>query len=251
MLRTWPSLAHRARVLIDVTRTWPASLRGHLSMQALGEVVLAGLLLATLAFSPRDGVPAEDAGTRLLASYREPPSIGLTLPGISSLSKWAKTTGATITASALVPKARPVQLLIPSMRVNRPVEAVGVNRSGILDLPLNGWNAGWYKNSSVPGAPGDSVIQGHAGLPGEPMLFGNLFRLKAGDKIIIVLADGSQRLFLVQSMAVVPIGTFPPGIADLNGPPRLTLLTCTGHFDKDMKYYTERLVLEASYAGIA
>ena len=51
-------------------------------------------------------------------------------------------------------------------------------------------------------------------------------------------------------MAVVPIGTVPPGIADASGPPRLTLLTCTGHFDQNQKYYTERLVLQASYAGI-
>jgi LPXTG-site transpeptidase (sortase) family protein len=224
----------------------------------LAEAVLAGLLVATLAFSPRDGVPTDDSMvalpsesvTRLLASTMAPTSIGMILPGMSDRSSWAKITGKRATANALIPKAPPVQLLIPSLKVNRPVEGIGVNRNGVLDLPVNGWNAGWYKGSPVPGAPGDAVIQGHAGLPNEPMLFGNLFKLKQGEKIIIVLADGSQQLFLVQSMSVVPIGTAPPGIADPSGPPRLTLVTCTGHFDKDKKYYTERLVLEATYAGI-
>jgi LPXTG-site transpeptidase (sortase) family protein len=222
--------------------------------RVLGEIVLAMLLLATLAFSPRDGVRVDEnfawpteSITRFAPSVSEEPSFGLTLPGVRSLSERARAAGVAFTNQALIPTAPPVQLLIPSMRVNRPVEAVGVNRNGVLDLPSNGWNAGWYKGSPVPGAPGDAVIQGHAGYPGEPMLFGNLVRLTRGDKIIIVLADGSQQFFLVESMAVVPIGT--GHVVDLGGPPRLTLLTCTGHFDQNQKYYTQRLVLQASYAG--
>ena len=246
------------RTLPSSVQTRAASVRGRLSTQVLGQIALGALLLSALAFSPRDGAPVDDQvawptepATRLAAATLEPTSIGLTLPGMSNFSAWAKSTGSEITAKALIPTAPPVQLLIPSMRVNRPVEGIGVNRYGVLDLPVNGWNAGWYKDGPVPGAPGDAVIQGHAGLPGEPMLFGNLYRLKQGDKIIIVLADGSRRLFLVQSMSVIPIGVTPPGIADPSGPPRLTLLTCTGNFDKEKKYYTQRLVLEASYAGTA
>ena len=276
MMRTWPSVAQRvrasARVLgglahtwsssirsrfasqVQTVRTWPALARGHMPTRVLGEIVLAMLLLATLAFSPRDGVRVDEnfawpteSITRFAPSVSEEPSFGLTLPGVSSLAERARAAGVAFTNKALIPTAPPVQLLIPSLRVNRPVEVVGVNRNGVLDLPSNGWNAGWYKGSPVPGAPGDAVIQGHAGYPGEPMLFGNLVRLTRGDKIIIVLADGSQQLFLVESMAVVPIGT--SHVVDLGGPPRLTLLTCTGHFDQNQKYYTQRLVLQASYAG--
>jgi hypothetical protein len=36
----------------------------------------------------------------------------------------------------------------------------------------NLWNAGWYKGGPVPGAPGDAVIEGHAGYPNAPLLFG-------------------------------------------------------------------------------
>ena len=276
MMRTWPSVAQRvrasARVLgglahtwsssirsrfasqVQTVRTWPALARGHMPTQVLGEIVLAVLLLATLAFSPRDVVRVDEnfawpteSITRFAPSVIEEPSFGLTLPGVSSLAERARAAGVAFTNKALIPTAPPVQLLIPSLRVNRPVEVVGVNRNGVLDLPSNGWNAGWYKGSPVPGAPGDAVIQGHAGYPGEPMLFGNLVRLTRGDKIIIVLADGSQQFFLVESMAVVPIGT--GHVVDLGGPPRLTLLTCTGHFDQNQKYYTQRLVLQASYAG--
>src|SRR2546430_469840 len=81
----------------------------------------------------------------------------------------------------------PVMLLIPSLNVHRPVEAVGVTRAGVMRLPTNSWNAGWYKGSPVPGAPGDAVIEGHAGYPGQPMLFGRLVNLRPGAEIIVVL----------------------------------------------------------------
>ena len=152
---------------------------------------------------------------------------------------------------ARIPTAHPVQLLIPALDVHRAVENVGVNSAGVLKLPVNAWNAAWYGGSPVPGAPGDAVIEGHAGYPGQPMIFGRLVSLKPGDRIIVVLADGTRQLFLVDSMSRVAIGTAPPGMAEPYGPARLTLITCTGYFDKGSYSYSQRLVLEASYAGPA
>jgi len=150
-----------------------------------------------------------------------------------------------------IPTAAPVQLLIPALDVHRAVERVGVDRAGVLNLPLNAWNAGWYAAGPVPGAPGDAVIEGHAGYPGQPMIFGRLAVLKRGAHIIVILADGTRQLFLVDSITAVPVGSAPPGMAEPYGPPRLTLITCTGHFDENSYSYSRRLVLEASYAGPA
>jgi sortase (surface protein transpeptidase) len=155
-----------------------------------------------------------------------------------------------VSYKVLIPKAPPVQLLIPSLDVHRPVEAVGVDRSGVLNLPVNFWNAGWYYGGPVPGAPGDAVIEGHAGFPGEPLIFGKLLTLRQGDRIVVVLGDGTRRLFLVESMAKVPVGTAPAGMGEPYGLPRLTLITCTGYFNKNSYSYSERLVVEASYAGL-
>jgi len=144
-----------------------------------------------------------------------------------------------------------VQLLIPLLDVHRAVEKIGVDQFGTLNLPVNAWNAGWYKGGPVPGAPGDAVIEGHAGYPGQPMIFGKLATLRRGDRIVVVLSDGSRRLFLVVSMRSVPAGSAPSGLAEPSGPPRLTLVTCTGHFDKKSFWYSDRLLLEATYAGLA
>ena len=150
-----------------------------------------------------------------------------------------------------VPSSPPVMILIPNLNVHRPVEPVGVDHSGTMNTPQNFWNAGWYRGGPVPGAPGDAVIEGHAGSPAQPLLFARLHLLRSGDKIVVVLADGSRRLFLVDSLAIWPAGTSPPGMGEPYGEPRLTLITCTGPFDGRYQTYADRLAVEASYAGLA
>jgi hypothetical protein len=235
--------------------TWLLLRHARPSAQVLGQVALGVLLVSALAFTPRDGVQASPNATlgpnlRFHASVAVRPSFGLTLPGLQNLSGWASASGAAVSSKALIPTAPPAQLLIPALNVHRAVEEVGVNRSGVMNVPVNAWNAGWYKGGPVPGAPGDAVIEGHAGYPGQPMIFGKLSTLRPGDQIVVVLADGSQRLFVVVSKATFPVGSAPAGMAEPYGPPRLTLITCTGSFDANSFSYSRRLVVEASYSGL-
>jgi len=256
--RTRLLLAVRVRPLMKRARS--SVRRPRLSTQLLGEVALGGLLLATLAFAPRDAVPTEDwtvwpqPGVRLQSAAAEQPLFGLALPGLSQLTAVARAGGASVGASASakasVPTTPPVQLLIPTLNVHRAIEGVGTNRFGVMDLPVNGWNAGWYQHGPIPGAPGDAVIEGHAGYPDQPMIFGKLATLKAGAQVVVVLGDGTRRLFEVVSMATLAVGVAPPGFAEPYGPPRLTLITCTGHFDADNKYYSKRLAVELRYVGL-
>jgi LPXTG-site transpeptidase (sortase) family protein len=234
-------------------RAWPAVVgRAQTSTRVLGEIVLVVLLVVTAAATWRDGQPTDG----FVELVRPPEDVAAL--GISGSHLSAKPPGGPSLSSAPapppeppIPKSPPAQLLIPLLDVHRAVEKVGVDQSGVMNLPINSWNAGWYKGSPVPGAPGDSVIEGHAGYPGKPMIFGKLDTLHRGDRIIVVLANGSHRLFLVQSMRTVPAGSAVPGLADPYGLPRLTLITCTGHFDKKNHWFSDRLVLEARYAGLA
>jgi LPXTG-site transpeptidase (sortase) family protein len=209
--------------------------------------LLTGVILATLAFTPSDGP--------------QPPSVVDPVPAratfghqSSSYFAWmgiALGASSSITVQAPIPISPPATILIPSLNVHRPVEAVGLDRAGMMYQPENLWNAGWYKGGPTPGAPGDAVIEGHAGYPNAPLLFGKLQQLHPGDKIVVVLADGTRRLFLVASQAIWPAGKTPPGLGEPYGPPRLTLITCTGPFDDHYKTYADRLVVEATYAGLA
>lgn len=235
---------------------WLLMSRARQSPQVVSEVVLAALLLVALAFTPHDAAPSTSSDNvvgptvRFQSTPAEQPSLGLALPGLQGLSALAKVGGHAVSAKALIPTAPPVQLLIPTLNVHRPVEGVGVNRFRVMNLPVNAWNAGWYNSGPIPGAPGDAVIEGHAGYPGKPMLFGKLSSLRPGDQIVVVLADNSRRLFVVASMTSVAVGVAPPGMAEPTGPARLTLITCTGSFDATNFSYSRRLVVEANYAGI-
>lgn len=214
--------------------------------------MLAVLLAVTLVFSWRDAVPT---GGYVFASV--PPSSSTPVADNSlRLGRPAQVSASRSVAmapapQAQVPTAPPVQILIADLNVHRAVEPVGVGRSGVLDVPVNAWNAGWYSGGPVPGAPGDSVIEGHAGYPGQPMIFGKLASLRPGAQVVVVLSDGSRQLFLVGSMSSVPVGTAPPGFGEPYGPPRLTLITCNGHFDDTTYSYSARLVVELSYSGPA
>jgi Sortase domain len=237
---------------------WPAMLRrARPSPQLVGEVVLGVLLVAALGLTPRDAVPSTSTddligrGVHFVVAPGTQPAFGSALPGFSNLSSWASTSGALVTERALIPKAPPAELLIPTLNVHRAVEAVGTNRSGVMNLPVNGWNAGWYQGGPIPGAPGDAIIEGHAGFPNQPMIFGKLSTLRPGDQIVVVLADKSQRLFTVVSQSSVPVGYTPTGFASPYGVPRLTLVTCSGDFDATTHSYSRRLVVELSYAGLA
>ncbi len=229
-------------------RAWPAIVdRAKLPTRLVGEVVLVVLLVVTAATTWRDGAPTDG----LMDLARPPEDVAALNASLIQPSAKLPSTEAALPPQPRVPKSPPVQLLISQLDVHRAVEKVGVNQYGVLNVPVNSWNAGWYTGSPVPGAPGDSVIEGHAGYPGQPMIFGKLIELHTGDRIVVVLADGSHRLFLVESMRSVSAGSAIPGLAEPYGVPRLTLITCTGHFDKKNKWYSDRLVLEARYAGLA
>jgi hypothetical protein len=256
MVTNWLLFGQRAGPLL--LRALSLARYVRLSAQRMGELALGGLLVATLAFSPRDAAPSagyDDAWTtQVVTPYQsasiDQPQFGSTLPGLQRVTGLAQAGGVAISSKALIPTSPPAQLLIPTLNVHRAIEGVGTNRFGMMDLPVNGWNAGWYNRGPIPGAPGDAVIEGHAGYPDQPMMFGKLATLKRGDKVFVVLANGSRRLFLISSMTTVAGGVAPPGLAEPYGPPRLTLITCTGHFDADNHYYSQRLVVEATYAGI-
>src|SRR3984893_9452525 len=102
----------------------------------------------------------------------------------------------------------------------------------------------------VPGAPGDAVMDGHAGYPGQPLIFGRLAKIQPGEPIWVVLADGSKQVFTVSWVQSCPATSVPPPMFEPYGPPRLTLVTCDGQFNSDNKTYASRLVVEASYEGV-
>ena len=118
-----------------------------------------------------------------------------------------------------------------------------------MGTPHNIWNVGWFSPGTLPGAAGDAVIDGHLGLPGYPLIFNGLGKLRVGAVITLVGADGTRRDFAVTSSARWPADSHPSGLFETEGAPRLTLITCDGAYLRGSQTYADRLIVEAALSG--
>lgn len=140
----------------------------------------------------------------------------------------------------------PVRLKIPTINIDAPIEYVGLTPLRAMEVPKDSLNVGWYKLGPRPGEVGSAVIDGHVDREnGEPGVFANLYKLKAGDKVYIEDDKGKILTFIVRKSQ-----TFDPGLADGEVFARtdgihLNLITCDGVWDGTKKSYSKRLVVFA------
>ena len=139
----------------------------------------------------------------------------------------------------------PIQLQIPSINVDAVIENVGVNANGVMAVPSNNLNVGWFGPGTHPGETGSAVIAGHLDSPnGLAAVFSHLDKLKPGDKIYVKNATGTLLTFTVRASS-----TYDPGFAEevfsRNDGRYLNLITCDGVWDAAQKSYNKRLVVFA------
>ena len=148
----------------------------------------------------------------------------------------------------------PLELQIPSLKVNAPILGVGLNPENAMDSPKGSiddpvWHtAFWYRGGGIPGDIGTATIAGHVNDPlGRPEIFANLEDLQPGDLIIVHLKnttmdirftvdqievysvkESSDPAVLTQIYGTGPVsGTAPqPALDSLS---HLTLITCAGN----------------------
>jgi LPXTG-site transpeptidase (sortase) family protein len=143
----------------------------------------------------------------------------------------------------------PLKLRIPAISVDSPVEQVGVDKDGNMDVPKQLGDVAWYSPGVAPGEPGDAVIAGHKDSEtGAPAVFWSLTDLKVGDQLVVMGQDGATLKFKVTQTRTVAATADPSqlGLFAKDGPPRLTLITCTGQTNSQRTAYLERLVVDAS-----
>jgi len=148
----------------------------------------------------------------------------------------------------------PLELQIPSLKVNAPVMGVGLTSENVMDSPRGPigdpvWHtAFWYRGGGIPGDVGTATIAGHVNDPlGEPEIFARLEHLIPGDLIIVhlkntnmdirfivnqievySLKESSDPAVLTQIFGAGPVaGTGPQPAPD--GLSHLTLITCAGY----------------------
>ena len=141
---------------------------------------------------------------------------------------------------------RPRYLTIEKLRItNARVLPMGVNTNGELKTPNNIFDVGWYDASGKPGYGGTMIIDGHNGGPTRYGVFKELPSLAAGDIIKIERSDGEIFNYSVVENITVPLAEADTymGTASVSpemGKESVTLITCTGEWDKNQGTYLSR-----------
>ncbi|MFN2465145.1 MAG: class F sortase [Candidatus Dormibacteria bacterium] len=144
----------------------------------------------------------------------------------------------------------PGRLIISSIGVNAPVVGVGVDKDNNMAVTNESYNVGWYRLGTVPGEPGDAVIDGHLDWYDTPhAVFYNLKKVSRGDDIEVQRLDGITKHFRVTSVRSVAYDASVAGLFADSGPPRLTLITCGGPWSQKLGQYLERVIVDASLSS--
>jgi LPXTG-site transpeptidase (sortase) family protein len=139
------------------------------------------------------------------------------------------------------------RLIIPKIEVDAPVVTLGVDGQGVMQSPKTAFEVGWYDFTAQPGTGGNAVFSGHVDFASVgTAVFWDLHKLGPGDLVEVRLADGTTYQYVVVSNASYPGDDAP--IADIVGPTgkdTVTIITCTGTFNRDIHQYSHRLVVRA------
>ncbi|MDP3988772.1 MAG: class F sortase [bacterium] len=140
----------------------------------------------------------------------------------------------------------PVRLTIPSIKVDAPVEYVGLTPEGAMDVPGERAHTAWFELGKRPGENGSAVIAGHYGWKNSKAVFDDLYTLQKGDKIYVEDENGEVISFVVrESRSYDPEADASDVFGSLDGRSHLNLITCEGVWDSVSKTYSNRLVVFA------
>src|SRR3990167_865506 len=104
----------------------------------------------------------------------------------------------------------PSLLSIPRIEVEAPIEPVGIDETGKMELPQDINVVGWYSLGYKPGEAGNAVMAGHLdSTTGEGAIFYNLKQVEAGDEIITSDELGKQYKFEVTEKIIYPYDQVP------------------------------------------
>lgn len=153
-----------------------------------------------------------------------------------------------------LPPSLPTSIAIPSIGVSSPLQQLGLNLDGTLEVPQPGplYNeAGWYRDSPTPGALGPSIILGHVDSAADgPSVFFRLGDLQPGAEVDVTRADGTVAVFTVSGVRQYPKDGFPTATVYGNTTfAALRLITCGGAFDSGSGHYEDNVVVFASLSS--
>lgn len=131
---------------------------------------------------------------------------------------------------------RPTRVRLPRVGVDTAIVSAGFSL-GQWDVPRH-TAVHYWPIAGYPGTPGNIIIAGHVGYPGE--IFNRLPAVQQGDEILVT-AGGQERRYLVREvLTLLPSETW---VMSPTPDEQLTLITCV-----PIGIYSHRLIVRATPA---
>ncbi|MBC2311850.1 class F sortase [Listeria booriae] len=140
----------------------------------------------------------------------------------------------------------PVQIIFrqgTKTQIQNPVRPVGTDKDGRMEVPDGIDAVYWYKYGPSPGDKGNAIIAGHRDWGGELGLFKYLEDISVGEKVTIAYANNTKKEFQVKSKNSYAVKDFPQELMDTTKGNKVTLISCTGSFDRSQDGYQSREVV--------
>jgi hypothetical protein len=137
------------------------------------------------------------------------------------------------------PEQYPVRLIIPSIGLDAPIQAVGVNAKGEMDVPDGSTNnIGWYKGGPMPGSYGSAVLDAHVFAALKDLRYA-----KIGDPVYVLTKGGTRLRFTIKESTVFTLSELTSTILfGRGGGQWLNIITCAGTYIPSLGTYDHRLV---------
>ena len=164
----------------------------------------------------------------------------------------AKSAAKATTKFPVIARSRPVRISIRSIGVNTNVGTLGLQPDHQVMVPTNTRVVGWYKDCPPPGQIGSAVILGHVDSTQGPGVFFALKSMKAGERIELVLSNGTVTTFAVTKVVQYSKTSFPDRLVyGSNGTRALQLVTCGGTFDHATGHYESNIVVFSQLVSVS
>ena len=148
------------------------------------------------------------------------------------------------------PQPAPVTLALPRPGVRADVLPV-VTTDGVLGVPADPADVGWWTGSARPGAPaGSVVIDGHVDSAVNGLgALAVLADVRTDDVVTVTNQAGTTYTYRIYARQVYSKHQpLPAALFATAGPARLVLITCGGRFDEATRSYDFNVVVLASPA---
>jgi hypothetical protein len=156
-----------------------------------------------------------------------------------------------VTVAAVAAEAPPpVGVTVPRLGVQRQLVRLRTDAAGVLQVPEDPEDVGWWRDGPAPGEAGPAVLVGHVDSYEGGAVFFRLRELEPGDVVEVLRADRSVVAFEVYASEAVPKDAFPT--ERVYGPTQgaeLRVITCGGSFDEKTRSYTENVVVYLRQVG--